>query len=140
MARPWCGPRSAAGPALGAYFERPYPGQYSWRPSWRQPQAPAPLPGGILLPFHPSFLGRAKVQPHAPCRLKDIELDMLGVEAISVFNNPAIIMNFSRRHEMPNVLNNRIELSNESSKLIVKIVSNFIERTYRPALKHFPEE
>jgi hypothetical protein len=41
---------------------------------------------------------------------------------------------------MPNVLNNRVELSIESSILIVKIVSNFIERVYRSALKLFPEK
>lgn len=55
------------------------------------------------------------------------------------FNKSAIIKIFSRRHKMPKVLKDRIEPSSESSILIVKIVSSFIERVYRSALKRFPD-
>jgi hypothetical protein len=46
---------------LGPHLDRQYQRQYSWCPSWCQPKAPAPLPGGILLPLQPALLGTANV-------------------------------------------------------------------------------
>jgi hypothetical protein len=49
------------------------------------PEAPAPLPGGILLPFQPALLGTGNVQPDAPCLRLYLGYYILGAKAIGVY-------------------------------------------------------
>src|SRR4030043_2327684 len=98
MARSRFGERGAESPALGPHLDRQYQRQYPRCPSRRQPKAPAPLPGGILLPLQPSLLGTTNVQPHASCLCEYLGYNILGAKAIGVFIN--IFGQISKAHFM----------------------------------------